>query len=102
MTVVWSPRALRDLDAILNYIQQRSPQGAHNVSLAIERSVGICARHPHLGIQTDEPHVFRWPLGAYRFTFFYRHTSTEPGIEIICLLRSGRITDLTKLPPDEP
>ena len=101
MTVVWSPRALRDLDDILGYIQQRSPQGAHNVSLAIERSVGICARHPHLGVRVDEPDVFRWPLGAYRFTFFYRHVASKPGIEIVCLVRSSRITDLRRMPPDE-
>ena len=101
MTVVWSPRALRDLDDILGYIQQRSPQGAHNVSLAIERSVGICARHPHLGVKTDEPDVFRWPLGAYRFTFFYRHVANKPDIEIVCLMRSGRITNLGQVPPDE-
>lgn len=101
MTVVWSPRALRDLDDILGYIQQRSPQGAHNVSLAIERSVGICARHPHLGVKTDEPDVFRWPLGAYRFTFFYRHVANKPDIEIVCLMRSGRIANLGQVPPDE-
>ena len=99
--IVWSPRALRDLDDILSYIQERSPQGAHNVSLAIERSVGICARHPHLGLKTDEPGLFRWPLGAYRLTFFYRPLTTEPGIEIARLLRSGRIRDLARMPEEQ-
>jgi toxin ParE1/3/4 len=100
MNIVWSPRALRDLDEILDYIQQRSPAGASNVSLAIERSVAICARHPQLGSKTDEPGVYRWPLGTYRYTFFYRHVEADNTIEIICLLRSGRIRSLRRIPDE--
>jgi toxin ParE1/3/4 len=101
MNVVWSPRALRDLDEVLSYTQQRSPAGASNLSHAIERSIAVCARHPQLGSKTDEPGVYRWPLVAYRYTFLYRHAEVDNTIEIICLLRSGRIRNLRRI-PDEP
>jgi hypothetical protein len=32
-----------DIDEILAYIQQRSPRGAHSVSLAIEYTIHMCA-----------------------------------------------------------
>jgi toxin ParE1/3/4 len=100
MNVVWSPRALRDLDEVLGYTQQRSPVGASNLSHAIERSIAICARHPQLGSKTDEPGVLRWPLGGYRYTFFYRHVGADNSIETICLLRSGRIRNLRRIPDE--
>jgi plasmid stabilization system protein ParE len=99
MTVVWSPRALRDLDGILGYLQERSRQGAHNVSHAIERSVAICDQHLQLGSKTDLADVYRWPLVTYRYTFFYRFA---PGssIEIICLLPSSSIRSLRRIPDE--
>ena len=59
MKVVYAPRALRDIDEILAYIHQRSPIGAHNVSLAIEDTVLMCALNPRTGTKTDEPDVYR-------------------------------------------
>jgi plasmid stabilization system protein ParE len=72
MKVVYAPRALRDVDEILSYIHERSPRGARNVSFAIEHAVDLCALNPRAGSKTDEPGVYRWPLGKYRFTIFYR------------------------------
>jgi plasmid stabilization system protein ParE len=82
VSIVWSPRALRDVDGILGYLQERSIQGAHNVSLAIERSANVCARHPGLGFKTDVADVYRWPMGTYRYTFSYRYADGA-SIEII-------------------
>ena len=46
MKIVYAPRALRDIDEILAYIHQRSPRGAHSVSLAIEYTIHMCALNP--------------------------------------------------------
>jgi plasmid stabilization system protein ParE len=66
MKVVYASRALRDVDEILAYIQERSPSGARNVSLAIGYTIHTCALNPHAGARTDETNVYRRPLGKYR------------------------------------
>jgi plasmid stabilization system protein ParE len=60
MKVIYAPQALRDIDNILAYIRNRSPRGAHNVSLAIEHAIQMCALNPRAGAKTDEPDVYRW------------------------------------------
>ncbi len=57
MKIVYAPRALRDIDEILMYIQARSPRGAHRVSLAIEYAIEMCALNPYAAGKTDEPDV---------------------------------------------
>jgi toxin ParE1/3/4 len=96
MKVVYARQALRDIDKILSYIHKRSPSGARNVSLAIEYAIQISALHPRTGARTDEPNVYRRPLGKYRYTVFYR--ALADGIEVVRVIYGARIKVLTKLP----
>ena len=100
MKVVYAPRALRDIDEILAYIQRRSPRGAQSVSLAIEYTIHMCALNPRAGAKTDEPDVYRRPLGKYRYTIFYRLLAGN-GIEIARVTHGARVKDLSKLPTDD-
>ena len=77
MKVIYAPQALRDVDDILAYIQKRSPGGARNVSVAIERAVEACALNPRTGARTDEPEVYRRPLNKYRYTIFTGYLPTS-------------------------
>jgi plasmid stabilization system protein ParE len=97
MKVVYALRALHDVDEILSFIYQHSPGGARNVSFAIEHTVNLCALSPRAGSKTDEPDVYRWPLGKYRYTIFYRLRSDE-GIEIVRVLHGARVKDLRQVP----
>ncbi len=99
MRIIYAPRALRDIDEILAYIHKRSPSGARNVSLAIEYTIHMCALHPRTGAKTDEPDVYRRPLGKYRYTVFYRMLAD--GIEVGRVIHGARVKVLTKLPRDE-
>jgi plasmid stabilization system protein ParE len=101
MKVVYAPRALRDIDEILAYIHKRSPRGAHNVSVAIEHTVHMCALNPRIGAKTDEPDLYRRPLSKYRYTIFYRTLAGAEGIEIARVVHSARVKNLRKLPEDE-
>ncbi len=101
MKIVYAPRALRDIDEILAYIHQRSPRGAHNVSLAIEYAIHMCALNPHASAKTDEPNVCRRPLGRYRYTIFYRTLAGEEGIEIARVIHGARVRNLQRMPSDE-
>lgn len=96
MKVVYAPRALRDIGEILEYVHARSPSGARNVSLAIENSVHACALTPRTGSRTDEPGVYRRPLGKYRYTIYYRLRAD--GIEVIRVIHSARVRRLGTMP----
>ena len=97
MNVIYSPRALRDIDEVLYHIQQRSPRGARNLSLAIERTIDLCALNPRAGSVADEPDLYRRTLGKYRYTVFYR-TRSDDSIEIARVIHSARVKDLGKVP----
>jgi plasmid stabilization system protein ParE len=101
MRVVYAPRALRDIDDILAYIHKRSARGAHSVSLAIEYTVHMCALNPRATGKTDEPNVYRRPLGKYRYTIFYRVLPNEDGIEVARVIHSARVRDLRRLPDQD-
>ena len=99
MTLIYAPRALRDIDEILAYVQNKSPHGARNVSIAIEHTITICARNPRSGSATDRPDIFRWPLRNYRYTIFYRHNASSDLVEIVRVIYAPRIRNLRQ-PPD--
>lgn len=101
MRLVYAPRALRDIDEILAYIQSRSPVGADNVSRAIERAAEFAALNPRAGVPTNEPNLFRHPLARYRYTMFYRVDAALDVVEIVRVIHSARLRDLSGLPDDE-
>ena len=100
MRITYAPRALRDVDEILAYVQQRSPSGAHNLSIAIERAIEMCALNPHIGVRTDRPHLYRWPLRRYRYAIYYRVIPNEDAVEIARVIRAACIKNLGRLPQD--
>lgn len=101
MKIIYAPRALRDIDEILAYIHTRSPRGAHSVSLAIEYTIHMCALNPRATGKTDEPNVYRRPLGKYRYTIFYRILSNDEGIEVARVVHGARVRNLRRLPDEE-
>jgi len=100
MRIVYASRALRDVDEILAYVQKRSPSGAHNLSIAIERAIEMFALNPRVGARTDRPHVYRLPLRRHRYTIFYRVLLDEDAVEIARVVRAARVKNLGKLPQD--
>ena len=100
MTLVYSRRALSDIDDILGHIRQKSPQGSRSVSFAIEHAIQVCASHPRGGTPIDEPNVYRWPLSRYRYTIFYRFEPTQHVVEIVRVVHAALVRDLGRLPDD--
>ena len=96
MKVDYAPRALRDIDEILSFIQARSQRGAHNVSLAIEHTIRMCALNPRTGSMTDVSNVYRRPLSRYRYTIFYR--ALADGIEVTRVIHGARVRNLNEMP----
>lgn len=69
--------ALADLNAVLDYIAARSPQGAGRVQARIQAIVDLLLRHPLLGIRTDDPGIRRMAALPYPYLIFYEVTETE-------------------------
>jgi plasmid stabilization system protein ParE len=81
MRVRYRERALRDLEDIFQYLNDRSPAGAHNVIEAIYAAVNSVADHPLSTQQTSDPAIRVKIVGRYGYKIFY--SATADTIEIL-------------------
>ena len=86
--------ALADLISILDYIADRSPQGAAHVHARIQGITNLLLEHPLAGAPTDDPTIRRMPATPYPYLIFYEATDDEI---IIHAVRHG-----TRNPSDNP
>ena len=77
MKVRYTLPALADLNAILDYITARSPQGAKRVQARIQSIIDLLLLYPFVGVRTDDPTMRRLPASPYPFLVFYEVTETE-------------------------
>jgi toxin ParE1/3/4 len=70
-------RAAEELDQILSYIDERSPQGAHHVKTRIEAIVDLIALHPHAGQLTNTRRLRRVVAHPYPYLIFYAAMADE-------------------------
>ena len=101
MKVVYAPQALRDIDSILAHVSRRSPSGSKKVSLAIEHAIELCGQVPYAGGKTDLKNLYRSPLSRHRLTIFYRVDEGRDEIEVVRVVRAGRVKNLRQLPDDD-
>ena len=90
MKATYSPRALRDLQAIAGYLGEQSPGGAKKVLAAIKSTVGALEAFPSIGCLASDAGHRRIPVGRNPYLVFYRiaddeililhihHTSRQP------------------------
>jgi plasmid stabilization system protein ParE len=69
--------ALADLATILDYIADRSPQGAGRVHARIRALTDLLQRYPWAGAVTDEPTIRRIATTPYPYLIFYEVTADE-------------------------
>jgi len=94
MKVRYTRRAFQDREHIFDYLAERSPAGAQNVTAQVLAAVARLADHPLSGIATDVADVRVVFVGRYPYKVFYRvrgetidilhirHTSRRPaGLE---------------------
>jgi toxin ParE1/3/4 len=90
MIVRYSARATRDLEAIREYLEKRSPRGAFNALTAIYAAVEFARRHPVAAQLTNVPEVRAKIVYRYRFKVFYRIVATDNAIEIVHVRHTSR------------
>jgi len=69
--------ALADLTSILDYISNRSPQGAAWVHARIKTITELILQHPRAGVLSDDPSIRRMTTTPYPYLIFYEVTDDE-------------------------
>jgi len=69
--------ALADLEAVLDYIEGQSPQGARRVQARIQAIIDLLLVHPHIGTRTEDPTIRRMTTSPYPYLIFYEATEAE-------------------------
>jgi toxin ParE1/3/4 len=69
--------ALADLAAILDYIADRSPQGAARIHTRIRAVSDLLLQYPLAGALTDDPIIRRMTTTPYPYLIFYEATEDE-------------------------
>jgi plasmid stabilization system protein ParE len=71
MKVRYTRSAARQLDGILTYISERSPQGGAKVKARIKDLISLIASHPRIGAITADPSIRRMNALPYPYLIFY-------------------------------
>ena len=69
--------ALADLTSILDYIADRSPQGATRIHGRIRAVTDLILSYPLAGAATDDPTIRRIATTPYPYLIFYETTDAE-------------------------
>lgn len=77
MKLRYGTAALREIDAALAYIAQRSPQGAAALRARILTAAALVQDHPYAAQATSRPNTRRVALNPYPYVLFYRVTAVE-------------------------
>ena len=77
MRLRFTRRALRQLFAILDYIERRSPQGATSIASRLEDAIAILKVQPDIGVATKRSGFRRMVLGPYPYVVLYQPTAAE-------------------------
>ena len=75
MKLRYTLQAAAELDEVLTYIGERSPQGARRVQTRIQVITDLLLRHPHAGQLTSKGRLRR--MVAYPYLIFYQATEDE-------------------------
>ena len=67
LELVLAPRALRDLQAISDYLKLRSPTGARRVLASLKASLVALQSSPGLGVRVSEAGHRRLPVVTYPY-----------------------------------
>jgi len=70
-------RGAAELDEILTYIEQRSPQGARHVQARIQAIINLLLRYPHAGRPTSTGRLRRVAASPYTYFIFYEAADDE-------------------------
>jgi addiction module RelE/StbE family toxin len=85
-----TPRALRDLNEIADYIRERSAQGASSVRTAILNSLQLLTSHPELGRAQSIEQVRKLVTRRYGYIVYYSVDRASQEIAVLTIRHPSR------------
>jgi addiction module RelE/StbE family toxin len=86
--LVFTRQAIRQLNTIIDYIAQESPQGARRVRDRLHAITSLLVEQPRMGQPTDLEGVRRILVSPYPYLIFYR--VTEDALIIMRIRHAAR------------
>jgi addiction module RelE/StbE family toxin len=77
MRLRYTLSALEDLDSILEYIGERSPEGAKRIRSRISAVADLLLQFPLSGTATENPSIRSKTTAPYPYVIFYQVTDDE-------------------------
>ncbi|MGY3620783.1 type II toxin-antitoxin system RelE/ParE family toxin [Bradyrhizobium sp. USDA 10063] len=77
MKVRYTRRAFNDREAIYDFLEERSPNGAINVQRAILNTIHALRSYPRLGQRTEFADVYELTVPRYAYKVYYRLEGDE-------------------------
>lgn len=88
MLIVWQQGAIRDLDAVFEFIGMENPPAALTVCELIEKRVGQLAEHPFLGRSGRVESTRELVVAGTPFIVVYRVGKNQ--VDILAVLHTAR------------
>jgi plasmid stabilization system protein ParE len=85
-----SPRALRQLDEILSYIEAENPEAATKVAAQIDQVISLLKLYPKLGRTSDHTRLRAIPTGRYPYVVIYSVSEGRQEIRIAAIRHAAR------------
>ena len=71
MRVRYTPRARDDLQEILQYLDERNPQGAQSVKRVMQRTIELIGQYPASGRRAGMEETRVLPVGRYPYLVYW-------------------------------
>lgn len=90
--IIWSPKALDDLDATLTFIATNSPVAARRLGERMVVRIESLAAHPELGsfVPEDEHGRLR-EVFVEKFRVIYLVTESPASVRIVTIIHAARL-----------
>ena len=80
-----SPRAVRNLGEIADYLRERSPAAARDVRAAILASLGHLTRYPEAGRRQSVPGIRKLVTRKYAYLIYYSIRAEADEIAVLSI-----------------
>jgi toxin ParE1/3/4 len=90
MKLYYTPRAVSDLEAIAEYLQPRSPQGAARVRVAILETLRNLVQFPHIGRRQTAETVRKIAVRKYKYLVYYSLDEAAEEIVVLTIQHGAR------------
>src|SRR3989344_5764957 len=98
MTVRYSPRSRKDIDAIYKWIARDSESVARRVEDAIRLTVQLIGSQPKMGVSTSRANIRRHPMPKLHYAIFYRIDWRTNILDVLRVVHGKQIQDLKRIP----